>query len=80
MKKLFTLTMLLVATVMFAQEEEKSPLAISGSVDAYYQTYLTASDNVAQSFGSSFADQTGFALGMANIIASYEGEKNRCCC
>ena len=26
-------------------------------------------------FGSSFANNTGFALGMANIIASYEGEK-----
>jgi hypothetical protein len=76
MKKLITLSMLFVASAMFAQEETPAPsLNISGSVDAYYQTYLSASDNVMQSFGSSFADQTGFALGMANIIASYEGEK-----
>ncbi|TWO34763.1 porin [Seonamhaeicola sediminis] len=75
MKKLFTLTMLLVATVMFAQEEEKSPLTISGSVDAYYQTYLTAPDNDAPTFGTAFAGKSGFALGMANLVVSYEGEK-----
>lgn len=74
MKKLITLSMLLVATALFAQEDEKK-LSISGSVDTYYQTYLSASDDVTQSFGSSFADQTGFALGMANLIAAYEGEK-----
>ena len=27
------------------------------------------------SFGTSFADETGFALGMANVVLSYEGEK-----
>ncbi|RED45686.1 outer membrane beta-barrel protein [Seonamhaeicola aphaedonensis] len=75
MKKLFTLTMLLVATVMFAQEEEKSPLTVSGSVDAYYQTYLTAPDNDGATFGTAFAGQSGFALGMANLVVSYEGEK-----
>ncbi len=74
MKKLLTLTMLLVATVMFAQEEEAKKVSISGSIDTYYQTYLSASDNTGQSFGSSFADETGFALGMANIIAAYEGK------
>ena len=74
MKKIITLSMLFVATALFAQEEAPKKLSISGSVDTYYQTYLTASDNVVQSFGSSFADQTGFALGMANVIASYEGE------
>ena len=76
MKKIITLSMLFVATVLFAQEDEKEKkLSISGSIDAYYQTYLTASDNTGQSFGTSFADRTGFALGMANLIASYEGEK-----
>ena len=77
MKKLITLSMLFMATVLFAQEEESTPpsLSISGSVDAYYQTYLSSSDNNYVPFGTSFADQTGFALGMANIIASYEGEK-----
>ena len=74
MKKIITLSMLFMATVLFAQEEETKKVSISGSVDAYYQTNLTTSDNLGQSFGTSFADQTGFALGMANIIASYEGE------
>ncbi|WP_298237671.1 outer membrane beta-barrel protein [uncultured Algibacter sp.] len=76
MKKIITLSMLFVATALFAQEETtEKKLTISGSVDAYYQTYLTASDNDAPSFGTAFADQSGFAVGMANIIASYEGEK-----
>ncbi|SEP94199.1 Putative beta-barrel porin-2, OmpL-like. bbp2 [Hyunsoonleella jejuensis] len=75
MKKLLTLSMLLIATVLFAQEDEKPKLSISGSVDAYYQTYLTASDNDAPTFGTAFAGQSGFALGMGNIIATYEGEK-----
>ncbi|WP_142784808.1 outer membrane beta-barrel protein [Changchengzhania lutea] len=76
MKKIITLSMLLMATVLFAQEEEPAKkVSISGSVDTYYQTLLTAPDTSGQSFGTSFADETGFALGMANIIASYEGEK-----
>ncbi|MFV0565609.1 MAG: outer membrane beta-barrel protein [Flavobacteriaceae bacterium] len=85
MKKLLTLSMLLLARALFAQEDTTKKLTISGSIDAYYQTYLSAPDNlkvlnndgeeVAQSFGSSFANQTGFALGMANLIASYEGTK-----
>ncbi|MCR8669404.1 porin [Aestuariibaculum sp. M13] len=75
MKKLLTLSMLFAATTLFAQEDKKPALSISGSVDAYYQTYLTASDNMGQSFGTAFAGQSGFALGMGNLIASYEGEK-----
>ncbi|HEX9601061.1 MAG TPA: outer membrane beta-barrel protein, partial [Mariniflexile sp.] len=75
MKKLITLSMLFMATALFAQEEEGKKLTISGSVDAYYQTYLTAPDDQAPSFGTAFAGQSGFAVGMGNIIASYEGEK-----
>lgn len=67
--------MLSFATALFAQEEEKPAISISGSVDAYYQTYLTAPDNEGVSFGSAFAEQSGFALGMGNIIFSYEGAK-----
>jgi len=75
MKKIITLSMLFMASVLFAQEEAPAPsLSIGGSVDTYYQTYLSAPDDIPQAFGSSFAQQTGFALGMANIIASYEGE------
>ncbi|GAA3644949.1 outer membrane beta-barrel protein [Flavivirga jejuensis] len=77
MKKLFTLSMLFMATVLFAQEEEvtEKKLNISGSVDAYYKTNLTSTDVGSQNTGTSFANETGFALGMANVIASYEGEK-----
>ncbi|WP_273275630.1 outer membrane beta-barrel protein [Maribacter polysiphoniae] len=77
LKSLALLTLLFSATVTFAQEEESAAkkVSISGSVDAYYQTNLSASDTEAQSFGTSFADELGFALGMANIIATYEGEK-----
>lgn len=75
MKKVF-LTLLCAASIALnAQEEEKSKLSISGSVDAYYQTYLSAPDNSGVSFGTAFAEQSGFALGMANVILSYEGEK-----
>ena len=63
------------ASVLFAQEADAPKLTISGSVDAYYQTYLSAPDNEGVSFGSAFAEQSGFALGMGNIIFSYEGEK-----
>ena len=75
MKKLITLSMLFVATALFAQEDAEKKLSISGSVDAYYQTYLTAPDNEGVSFGTAFAEQSGFALGMANLIVSYEGAK-----
>ncbi|WP_396603385.1 porin [Algibacter sp. R77976] len=75
MKKIITLSMLFVATALFAQEEG-SKLSISGSVDAYYRANLTApSDENAIAPGSSFANLPGFALGMANVIFSYEGEK-----
>jgi len=77
MKKIITLLMFLVAYSLVAQEEteEKKKLSISGSVDAYYQTYFTAPDDEEVSFGTAFADQSGFAVGMGNIIVSYEGDK-----
>ncbi len=77
MKKLFTLSIFFIAFSLFAQEEEttEKKLSITGSVDAYYQTYLTTSDDSGQSFGTAFAGQTGFALGMGNIVASYESGK-----
>ena len=81
MKNFFTLSMLFVASALFAQEETtEKKLTISGSVDAYYRTNLTSTDRavfdgMAQSPGTSFADATGFALGMANLVAAYEGEK-----
>ncbi len=75
MKKRITLAMLFVVTALFAQEESEKKVSINGSIDAYYQSYLNTSDNLNQSFGTSFADRSGFALGMANVIASYHGKK-----
>ena len=77
MKKIITLSMLFAATAIFAQEEAtEKKLSISGSVDAYYRANLTApNDENAIAPGSSFAQLPGFALGMANVIIGYEGEK-----
>jgi len=88
MKKIITLSMFFIAFSLFAQEEEtiveptvevteeKKSFSFSGSVDAYYRTNFTGpngEDAIAP--GSSFANLDGFALGMANLVASYEGEK-----
>ncbi len=72
--------LVLTTSVAFAQEEEeKKAVSISGTVDAYYKTNLSATDRATDgtfvSPGTSFANETGFALGMANLIATYEGEK-----
>ncbi len=77
MKKILTSALLLASVVLTAQDstEVAKKFTVSGSVDAYYQTYISAPDDVGASFGTAFADQTGFALGMGNIIASYESGK-----
>ncbi|NCO64963.1 MAG: porin, partial [Flavobacteriia bacterium] len=78
MKKLITLSMFIVALSSFAQEApvEEPKFTLSGSIDAYYRTNFNApNDESLTSPGSSFANLPGFALGMANIVASYEGEK-----
>ncbi|MFD0796913.1 outer membrane beta-barrel protein [Maribacter chungangensis] len=60
---------------MAQDRDEKNPLSFSGSIDTYFQTNLTAPDDTPQSFGTAFADQLGFALGMVNVIANYDGPK-----
>ena len=58
-------------------EEEETGLSLSGSVDAYFRTNFNApnkGENV-QAPASSFGNLPGFALGMANIIATYQGKK-----
>lgn len=76
-KKIVLLLVVVFTVPAFAQEEEKEEkkISFSGSVDAYYQSYLSASDDMGQSFGTSFAGESGFALGMANLVGTYEGEK-----
>jgi hypothetical protein len=71
------------ATQAVAQEEEEStatPITISGSVDTYFRTNLNSlnygSSGATVSPGTSFADGTGFSLGMANLILTHTGEKS----
>nr|MBI1232839.1 outer membrane beta-barrel protein [Cytophagales bacterium] len=68
-------------TVSFSQEAEveEKPAAVTfaGSVDTYFRTNLNA-PNKGEGFqapATSFGNLPGFSLGMANIIATYEGEK-----
>jgi len=75
LKKVLTAVFASVGILSFAQEAKKSPLTLSGSVDAFYQTYLTQSDVSPTPFGTSFAEEAGFALGMANTVFSYDGAK-----
>jgi hypothetical protein len=65
---------------VFGQEEaekEEGTLTLSGSVDAYFRSNLNAPNkgDGFQAPASSFANLPGFSLGMANIIATYEGKK-----
>lgn len=60
-------------TSIHAQEEatteEQPSFAISGSIDTYFRSSEYAP-------GTSFGNLPGFALGMANVVFSYEGEKS----
>ena len=62
---------------VMAQETEETEAApsfnFSVTVDTYFRTSFSE-DPVAP--GTSFANLNGFALGMANFIVSYEGEKS----
>jgi Putative beta-barrel porin-2, OmpL-like. bbp2 len=55
------------------KEEQKKPtFTLSGSIDAYAHSSF---GNASKAPTTSFANLDGFALGMANVIASYDGEK-----
>ena len=61
-----TMTIIMLGT---AQAQEEPTFSVSGTVDTYYRSSEYAP-------GTSFANLNGFALGMANIVLSYEGEKS----
>ena len=70
--------MFLVVLSSFAQEApvEEKKFKLSGSIDTYYRANLNApNDENAIAPGTSFANLSGFALGMANVVTSYDGEK-----
>ena len=63
-------------TTVLAQDDDTADeptFSFSGSVDTYFRSSF--SEDPAKP-GTSFADLNGFALGMANFIVSYEGEKS----
>ena len=70
---------ILITFTGFSQEEEKESkkkFSLTGSVDAYFRQNISGpngEDAIAPN--TSFANQNGFAIGMANAILSYEGEK-----
>ena len=71
---ILTILFLLPVTFILAQETEEtqSKFALSGSVDAYFRSNLNAPNKgeAAQAPATSFANLSGFSLGMANVIAS----------
>lgn len=72
-KNYFILFFAAISSLTMAQESPS--ISFSGSIDAYFRGNLNApNDENAIAQGSSFANLPGFSLGMANIIASYEGE------
>lgn len=83
-KKLASLLLFLSSFALLSQENdaETKKFTLNGSIDAYYRVNMNANNSFDEDSdlpyaapGSSFANLPGFALGMANIIASYEGEK-----
>ena len=61
----------LLSVSTYAQEEEEPAptFSVAGTVDTYFRSSEYAP-------GTSFGNLNGFALGMANVIMSYEGEKS----
>lgn len=60
------------------KKEEEKTFTLSGSIDTYFHsTFGTTNPYMGGAYGpsTSFADLKGFGLGMANLIASYSGEK-----
>ena len=70
----------LVAAVMFVATAFAQELSLSGSIDTYIRgnsaAISTTGTDTTKAPSSSFANGSGFGLGMANIIASMEGEKS----
>ena len=87
-KILFLLPAMLTTSTLFSQEEEESSkFSISGSIDAYFRTNFNGLNKSVDIVGgdevsltpaapaTSFANDPGFAIGMANVILGYEGDK-----
>ncbi|MAM18629.1 MAG: porin [Christiangramia sp.] len=91
LKYLFLFSLIMSTFTTSAQEEEEEEetpkFSLSGSVDAYFRTnfnglnkseVIVGGDQVSMTPAApatSFANDPGFAFGMANLIAAYEGDK-----
>ncbi len=87
MKKFITLLIFLSVFNMFSQEETvivveeevvtPKKFSVNGSVDVYFRQNIGTPNGgeYSQAPNTSFANQNGFAIGMANIVGTYEGEK-----
>ena len=78
MIKKITLLFTLFSISLFAQEvtEEKNKFSLSGSVDTYFRQNINGPNGEnAIAPNTSFANLNGFALGMANIVGSFESGK-----
>src|SRR5690606_33081938 len=74
---LIVLLFLFTALKVYSQDIDKPKVNVSGSIDAYFRTNINGpnkNENI-QAPATSFGNLPGFSLGMANIIADYEGEK-----
>jgi hypothetical protein len=90
-KSLLFLMLLVCAGAFAQDEEETllKKFSFSGSVDAYFRTnfnglnstvpIVEAGEEIAEippsAPGTAFANDAGFAIGMINLVAGYEGEK-----
>ena len=77
-RNLFCLALLGASVSVFGQDSTKT-FTLSGSVDAYFHSSF-GNKNVVEGFQpnaptTSFANLKGFALGLVNFIAAYQGEK-----
>jgi len=63
---------LLVSATAYGQEDSTKTFNFSGSIDTYFHSSLNTEEDAP---GTSFSNLNGFALGMVNLIGSYQGEK-----
>ncbi|WP_297703595.1 outer membrane beta-barrel protein [uncultured Eudoraea sp.] len=74
-----------VEVIVVEEEEEKKKFSFSGSADGYFRANFNGLNKVIPvdaggsvgptAPGTSFANRPGFALGMVNLIGTYEGKK-----
>jgi hypothetical protein len=74
-----TIVVLVLTSVHNTYSQMDSLFSISGTADVYFRSNLNSTNNPENGGmlapGTSFANLPGFALGMANVIGTYESEK-----